>query len=84
MYNYGYSPSLTEFEPNNTYTVAVIDYLLFHINENKQYNYFPSYKEENIIGKIDEYSVDILCNYLKKEGTINLKNFDTSNYLYFD
>ena len=80
-YNYGYSPSLTKFEYNKTYTVAVIDYLLLHIDENKHYNYFPSYKEENIISKIDEYSVDILCNYLKKEGTINLKNFDTSNYL---
>lgn len=83
-YNYYYKPEENKtFDNDSYYTVAVIDYLLFHMGSSRTYNYFPSFSESNIKGVIDEYSVDILCNYLQQKGTINTSSFTgTSHYRY--
>lgn len=46
LYNYVYRVSdllSADYENNEYYTIAVIDYVVLHQNINKQYNYFPSY-----------------------------------------
>ena len=40
--NYYWRSSGEAIESNEWYTIAVIDYLLFHQNSNRNYNYFPS------------------------------------------
>lgn len=40
--NYYWRSSGEAIESNKWYTIAVIDYLLFHQNDNRVYNYFPS------------------------------------------
>ena len=70
------------FEPNKYYTVASIDYILLHKDENRNYNYFPSYKEENIVSIIDDYCDKIVCDYLLKVGSVDESEFHNSHYKY--
>ena len=86
--NYGNFWRVTE-EPitsSGTYTIAVIDYVLFHQNSSRQYNYFssafangkqpiPLVTEEN---PILNYR-DITKAYLLKLGTVNSADYSNSN-----
>lgn len=65
---------------NETYTVAVLDYLALHRNSNREYNYFPSMK---IISKLtkEDYDIfnyrDLTADYIRG---FNGRTIDTSLY----
>ncbi len=46
------------------YDVAVIDYLAYHMNESKRYNYFSSFNEDYILGEYETYPADLTFDYL--------------------
>jgi 2',3'-cyclic-nucleotide 2'-phosphodiesterase (5'-nucleotidase family) len=84
-YNYRYhDSSLTSMDFNTWYTVAVIDYLLFHTDSSRDYDYF-SFNSSNmqIIGSLkksngDTYIYrDICSDYVKTlSGTIYASNYN--------
>lgn len=60
------------------YLIAVIDYLAYHQNEGKSYDYFSSMvNESNIIAEYKTYPVDLTADYVKNEcqGQINASDF---------
>ncbi len=67
---------------NKIYRIATIDYLAFHRNTNRDYNYFPSLSVVGILTKegYDIYNYrDITCDYLKSlNGTINAGDYSSS------
>lgn len=79
--NYYYMPDPTlKINSNSYYTVACIDYLLLHKGTNRNYNYFSSYKESNVIYTIEEYCNSIVEWYLQKHGTVAKTDFSGTNY----
>ena len=79
--NYYYMPDPTlKINSNSYYTVACIDYLLLHKSTNRNYNYFSSYKESNVIYTIEEYCNSIVEWYLQKHGTVAKTDFSGTNY----
>ena len=82
-YNWRYhDSSLTSVDYTTWYTVAVIDYLLFHTNDSRSYNYFShgsSWME--IIGTLkkngkDYLYRDILADYLRGySGTLDYSDY---------
>lgn len=62
------------------YTIACIDYMLLHKNVNREYNYFPSFNENNIIYTIENYCNKIVEEYLKKNSTIDINNYYGSHF----
>ena len=87
-YNYVYhDASLTETNVNTWYTVAVIDYLLFHTSDNREYNYFSfNSNYMQILGTLkknngDQYLYrDICADYLRSlTGTLRSSDYLTSN-----
>lgn len=71
---------------NGTYTIAVIDFLLFHQNANREYNYFPSAFEngKTPVALVTEQNPllnyrDITKAYLLGEQTVYASDFDDSN-----
>ena len=64
---------------NKTYRIAVIDYLLFHTNEARYYNYFRSFNGEYVAKLDDNYRI-ILKNYLIDNGYSSGKRLSSSNY----
>ena len=75
-----------KLESGKTYKIAAIDYLAFHTNARREYNYFPSVKNYQIneIEKLDGTYRGILCSWLKKNGyasgekTLSSENFSSS------
>ena len=66
--------------PNSFYTIACIDYVLYHQNTTKRYNYFYSLNKGNggsIIQDYEDYPFDITFNYMKNDldGFINASDF---------
>ncbi len=65
---------------NYTYEVAIIDYLLYHMNINHEYNYFPSLK---VTGKLEKdgetYGFrDVTAAYLREKKTISASSYSSS------
>lgn len=64
------------------YTVAIIDYLLLHRNESRDYNYFTDIE---IIGQLtktgqDIYNYrDVTADYIRKLSTIKASDYSSSN-----
>ena len=87
-YNYIYhNSSLTNVNENTWYTVAVIDFLLYHTNSSRYYDYFShSSSYMQVIGTLkksngDNYVYrDICADYIKgHSGTLNASDFDKDN-----
>lgn len=58
------------------YTIAIIDYLVYHQSINKSYDYFPSFSTTNILGEYKTYPVDLTFNYFSSlSGTILATSF---------
>ncbi|MBO7615228.1 MAG: bifunctional metallophosphatase/5'-nucleotidase [Bacilli bacterium] len=86
-YNWRYhESSLTSVDYTTWYTVAVIDYLLFHTNASRSYNYFShgsSWLE--ILGTLkkdgkDYLYRDVLADYLRGySGTLNSSDYQSSS-----
>ncbi len=64
---------------NDFYTIAVIDYLAYHQNSYKEYDYFRSLNSGNggeILAEYEDYPNYITHEYLKTlEGTVNASDF---------
>ena len=65
------------------YKIAVIDYVAYHQNIDKEYNYFNDLNNhpENILAEYDTYPVDVTFDYFKTlGGTINSSSFSGTGY----
>ncbi|MCQ2742657.1 MAG: bifunctional metallophosphatase/5'-nucleotidase [Bacilli bacterium] len=77
---YTYTGDIAKFgtlKSNEYYTIAVIDYLAYHQDYNKSYDYFPSFKEENVLAVKETYPVDLTYDYFKSIGP-NINSYDFS------
>lgn len=81
-YNYIYrNPNYTnnEIDPSATYKVACIDYLCFHTNSNRYYDYFPT-SGGTYITTLDENYRVILKEWLINNGYAAGKALSSSDY----
>lgn len=80
-YNPCYSTKYESYENNETYTIAVIDYLLYHQDVNKRYDYFQSLNtnlDSHIIADYEVYPFDILFDYIHDnlDGVVNAVDYN--------
>lgn len=75
-YNCYYMPNDIDINRNEMYKVAIVDYLLLHMNTKREYDRFPSLT--NVIATYDVYPCDTTINYLLEHGSISL-NFLTND-----
>ena len=75
-----------EIEPNKYYTIAVLDYLLYHQNSDRSYNYFPSAFTSGVdpipLTKtgVEMYNYRLLTrDFLRKAGTIDAQMYLSVN-----
>lgn len=69
---------------NDLYTVACIDYVLYHQNESKIYNYFSSLNtnfDSKIVADYEDFPFDITFDYVKNNlgGTVTASDFLNSS-----
>lgn len=69
-------------EDNKIYRIAVLDYLAFHRDVNRDYNYFPSLSVVGCLTK-ENYEIynyrDITCDYLRSlNGKITINDYQSS------
>ncbi|MBQ9457464.1 MAG: bifunctional metallophosphatase/5'-nucleotidase [Bacilli bacterium] len=73
LLNYG------TLEPNQIYRIAVIDYLFYHQNEKKVFDYYPSLNtgEAKVVADVPEYPVDIAYDYFVNacEGKVSASDY---------
>ena len=75
---------------NGTLKIACIDYLAFHTNKDRNYDYFPSMANRDIssLSHLENNYRTILCNWLKANEynlntkTLDSKVFDESNNMF--
>ena len=67
------------FERNQTYKIAVIDYLLYHTNSRRYYDYFPSFNG-NVISQLGMNYRLLLRKWLKDNGYTDGKELNRSDY----
>lgn len=70
------------FDIDGTYTIAVIDYVAFHTDTNRNYNFFPD-NNGNYIDTLDDNYRIILKNWLKDNGYAAGKELNINNYQYY-
>ena len=66
-YNSYYRDTNATYEADTYYTIACIDYVLYHQNNNKSYNYFYSLNEDfenKIIAEYETYPFDLTFDYI--------------------
>ena len=86
-YNWAYrNPSFTQpIDSNSTYRVALLDYLGFHTNDRRSYNYFPSANGNYVATLSKNYRLilrDWLIAHDYDKGAVLSSNSYTSNGLY--
>ncbi|MCR5184687.1 MAG: metallophosphoesterase [Bacilli bacterium] len=64
-----------QIDPNETYRIACIDYLAYHTNDYRVFDYFPSFSGQAVDQLDDNYRV-ILKNWLIRNG------YNSGRYLY--
>lgn len=77
---YYWADTSLELDKNKYYTVACIDYMMLHKNKYRNYDYFKTYKEENVKYILKDYPYEIMEKYLNKLKTINVSSYNTLNY----
>ena len=85
-YNNTYTGDVERFgtiDPEKTYQIACIDYIVTHQNENKVYDYFPCLNPDRggrIIADYENYPFDIAFDYCVNQlgGIINANDFSNS------
>lgn len=74
-----------DVQPDQTYTIAVLDYLATHRNATRDYDYFPSLE---ILGNLTKTSEgieqsyryrEITADYIRSKGNINVSDYSMSN-----
>ena len=80
-YNNAYfNPSFDyKINPNSYYKIACIDYLLYHTNAKRYFDYFPSFTGEPLGHLSDNYRI-ILKNWLIDNGYSTGKQISSSDY----
>jgi 2',3'-cyclic-nucleotide 2'-phosphodiesterase (5'-nucleotidase family) len=81
-YNFIYrNPAFTEdtIDPNGTYKIALLDYLYFHTNSSRYYDYFKTTGGVSTTHLNDNYRV-ILKNWLKENGYNTGKLLNPSDF----
>ena len=68
-----------QIDPNEYYQIACLDYLLYHTNNDRYYNYFTSFTGETIGQLSDNYRL-ILRSYLLSNGYNNGKELRASDF----
>ena len=53
---------------------------MLHKNTNRKYDYFNSFKKENVIYTIEDYCNVIVENYLLENEVVNYQDYLGSNY----
>ena len=81
-YNWAYrSPSFNEIiDSDNTYRIAVLDYLAFHTNSSRAYDYFPS-ANGNYVHTLSKNYRLILRDWLIAHDYNNGEPLNSNNYL---
>ena len=82
QYNYIYrSPEFTEdkIDRGKTYRIACLDYLFFHTNSSRYYNYFPQ-SAGAYVAYLDDNYREILRDWLIANGYANGKALDADLY----
>ena len=68
------------YESNKTYKIACIDYLLYHTNAYRDYDYFHTFDESTTVPLSKNYR-EILRDWLISEGYSEGKELNASDYL---
>ena len=72
--------SALAIDSNSYYNIACIDYLLYHKNTSRNYNYFPSF-DGNPIYVVEDYPCDIMIDYLNNHGnSFNMSILNTTPF----
>lgn len=79
--NYYYSPNLTDFSSNKKYTIAIYDYMAYHMSYSREYDYFHDF---SVVKELNsKFPSDIIADYLGSfSGTVNVSDYTTNNYTY--
>jgi len=80
-YNLVYSPT-KNYQEEEEYTIACIDYLMYHQNTRKQYNYFYCLNGEldsRILFEEETYPFDLAFEYIRDDlgGSVNASDFSS-------
>jgi len=76
-----YAPVVFQVQSNQTYRLAIYDYLAFHQNSSRQYDYFRNSTPFKIIAILPEYPADYLFDYLSSfKEVIDIDQFNTRNF----
>ncbi len=81
-YNWAYiNPNFNrEIDLNTTYTIACLDYLAFHTNASREYDYFPSIGNQNPTPLSKNYR-EILRDWLTSNGYNTGTELNSNDYL---
>lgn len=79
--NYYYSQNANlKINGSSTYKIAVYDYLAYHQNTYREYNYFKASTPFKIYATLEKAPVDIIYDYIKNiKGTINPNDYDKNS-----
>ncbi|MCD8204413.1 MAG: 5'-nucleotidase C-terminal domain-containing protein [Coprobacillus sp.] len=73
-----YAPRSVTIKDNEIYRVAAYDYLAYHMNTSRRYNYFTDF---TVIAELDMWPADYIASYMNSfSGTINMSDFPDSYY----
>ena len=83
-YNYAYSETLEsryDLVDSQYYKIACIDYLVFHQNVGRNYDYFPGLGNgsDTILATYETYPVDLVFDYIQNElhGVIDASDYNS-------
>ncbi|MCR5348470.1 MAG: 5'-nucleotidase C-terminal domain-containing protein [Bacilli bacterium] len=78
-----YRADMASFEVDEFYEIACIDFILYHQNDKKSYNYFPSLNDypDHILRDYEDYPFDIAFHYISEDlgGEVNANDFLNSS-----
>lgn len=76
--NYAYSANPFIYQDNSTYLIAVYDYLAFHQNSSREYDYFLN---RDVITSLSKFPVDLIYDYMKDQtGIIHAADYSGDNF----
>lgn len=70
---YYFAPTPFSYSDNQTYLIAVYDYLAYHQNSRREYDYFLN---RDVVASLSKYPVDLIYDYMKEQtGTIMASSY---------
>lgn len=78
--NYAYSANPFTFQDNSTYLIAVYDYLAYHQNAYREYDYFLN---RDVVTSLGKFPVDLIYDYMKEQtGIIHAADYSGDNFTF--